>query len=1011
MRHNPAVTALLLFAATVTVPAFLMAAGYGLPPAHASTTTPGSGLLWVPDRMIQGEQYHGMVLSDPATQTGMLAVLSSGDGSVATVPDSVSVLPYRNHAVFPINPVGTGDTEILAILDGRLHSAPVRIFASQSEPDSIILTLAANRTRAESVTAYATVLDRNGLPVPVTEDTRIRLATTGALSTPEKVTVKNGTSAARFEVGVRGTGSVIATADGLGPHTADIERLHEEFAVRVAVAPDIAMPDSYVHYYVWLERDGRPYRPPHVVDATIQSGNLEVARLEENPSVKRHEGQRIHLVGGVAHGVMYTGAPGHATVTAGADGFGSAQDDLFVGTATIADTDGDDGFTFRLHEQDILNAGDIHLDRLLPAEPEPNALISWVYPPVTDGRAWAVVATYHVDTAERLESGPPDGSGRMITSVVRDAEVTPVWADGVFVHVSSDPGLEHDGTYQMGSRPMKANTIEFEVYGQDQGVHEITVSAQDMRPDSASVEVVPDHLHDLDLHIVGLPLVPHVSPRDLAMISLVDGTGAAVNARDVLEHDVDLYLSADSALLSKDSIKPARLGSAAAVIGGTITGDSTEVTVTLDGVGSASRDIRVGGATASLEVLAPGRVHVGEDFPFAVHELNHKGMPMRKAGGLGIFSPDASVVTATGGTGTNGGGGGLMAVVTPGTSRVSVVSSAEAGATEHEFVGFENPLSIELHLEKTGFRVGEEIRLEVTGPIKADYTLLTDFPFEQTGGDGGTFLIRPDAESASSVLTVTASRDGYATASASATVSVQRIFSVDVGATDTDGRRLYIPFEMTAGGVPHHDIRTPYHADLEPKRIRIAFSEEVSSDGAGYVLESVRVNGKDTDGIGPDVFLDGDIDVVATYGRVVLVSVTDGAGSGVYRYGDTVRVSAPDRDRVSFLVRDVFDGWVGLTPARDVSSPRPSSPVLEFVATEDLDITATYREDYTYLMAAVLVPLSAACIYAVSKNATGFKWAVQNMLEGAVRPFGLAKKPGRQAKAKTGKKDGAGHGS
>ena len=339
-----------------------------------------------------------------------------------------------------------------------------------------------------------------------------------------------------------------------------------------------------------------------------------------------------------------------------------------------------------------------------------------------------------------------------------------------------------------------------------------------------------------------------------------------------------------------------------------------------------------------------------------------------------------------------------------------MVSSAEAGATEHEFVGFENPLNIEIHLEKTDFRVGEEIRLEVTGPIKADYTLLTDFPFEQTG-DGGTFLIRPDGESTSSVLTVTASRDGYTTASASATVSVQRIFSVDVRAADTDGRRLYIPFEMTAGGVPDRNLGTPYHADLEPKRIRIAFSEEVSSDGAGYVLESVRVNGKNTDGTGPDVFLDGDIDVVATYGRVVLVSVTDGTGSGVYRYGDTVRVSAPDRDRVSFLIRDVFDGWVGLAPARDVPSLQPSFPTLEFTATEDMDITATYREDYTYLMAAVLVPLSVAGLYAVSKNATGFKWAVQNMLEGAVRPFGLAQKPGRQAKAKTGKKDGVGHGS
>ena len=82
----------------------------------------------------------------------------------------------------------------------------------------------------------------------------------------------------------------------------------------------------------------------------------------------------------------------------------------------------------------------------------------------------------------------------------------------------------------------------------------------------------------------------------------------------------------------------------------------------------------------------------------------------------------------------------------------------------------------------------------------------------------------------------------------------------------------------------------------------------------------------------------------------------------------------------------------------------------EFAATEDLDITATYREDYTHLMAAVLVPLSAAGLYAVSKNATGFKWAAQNMPECAVRPFGLAKKPARQANAKAVKKDGVKNG-
>jgi len=52
--------------------------------------------LWIPDRMIVGEQYHGMIIAGEARPGGLLAYLSTGDDHVATVPSTASVGPYRN---------------------------------------------------------------------------------------------------------------------------------------------------------------------------------------------------------------------------------------------------------------------------------------------------------------------------------------------------------------------------------------------------------------------------------------------------------------------------------------------------------------------------------------------------------------------------------------------------------------------------------------------------------------------------------------------------------------------------------------------------------------------------------------------------------------------------------------------------------------------------------------------------------------------------------------------------
>ncbi|MDA7991045.1 MAG: hypothetical protein MPK30_08130, partial [Gammaproteobacteria bacterium] len=156
--------------------------------------------------------------------------------------------------------------------------------------------------------------------------------------------------------------------------------------------------------------------------------------------------------------------------------------------------------------------------------------------------------------------------------------------------------------------------------------------------------------------------------------------------------------------------------------------------------------------------------------------------------------------------------------------------------------------------------------------------------------------------------------------------------------------------------------------------------------GHGYALRGVWVNGAvHPPDVPLDVQLDGDTIVEATYEREVLVEVVGGEGSGVYGYGDEVVIRAPDREVLSFLVRDVFDRWEG------IDAPGPSAT---FAAERDVYATAIYREDYTYLMALVAAPLIAAGTAATYRGSAGLRWRVESIMEGIVRMVSRTKPVG-----------------
>ena len=897
------------------------------------------GSLWVPDQMILGHEYHGMVLLDEAAPEGSLVLLSAEDPHILDVPESVPVLPYQRHGIFPITPLAGGQTVVSAAGGSGVEDAITRV-VSHGGPASLRIIPASDVILADSVPIYVMVSDEGGAPVELGGDLDVRLSGSGSMGIPHSVLIKNGTYHARVEVDVRGTGDITASSDGLRPHTVTIQKAARGIEVRIAVAPGIAMQDSTAFYYVWLEKDGRPFRPPHAVDVFLHSQHPDIARFEPGPA-RHNEGLLVRIVDGVARGILYTGERGQAVVAASTEEFGSGRGTFFVGPARMQ------GGNIEVRHQNLV--GDLDGKDL-----EPNLLMAWIYPPVTDGRAWAVVGLYNSDKSRYLVAGDGGVASGIISEEVVVSPARPGGTDRVFV--SSNGGLEHRGAYRVSEDIAKTNAIEFEVSGSSHGEHVLTVSGEGLAHGTSRVGVVPAHSERFGLQITPLPALPG-GVRDVALVSVHDGSGALVDMPATFGPRASVLVHSDSA-----RVHAGPPGSNSVVVRGVLDGPS-HITAILGGVDPASAVLSPSRTASSLEVLAPGVVNIDEEFPFVVHQVDDAGVPVGVEDDMRITSKLDLVVDD----------GRMKITGRPGGGAISVVSGT--GATEYEILATAGTLDIDVDFDSGDVRVGRGVPLEVTGLVGAIYDLLTDLPFVRTGDS--SFLITPDEEGTASV-TVTASRDGYEPVSVSKEFEARRIFTVDVRASDPAGAELSVPFGLGIDGT-NHAGRTPYADELGPVRFVVDLPTKQTISGHGYALRGVWVNGAvHPSGVTLDVQLGSDTVVEATYEREVLVEVVGGEGSGVYGYGDEVVIRAPDREVLSFLVREVFDRWEG------IDAPGSSAT---FAAERDVYATAIYREDYTYLMALVAAPLIAAGAAATYRGSAGLRWRVENIIEKAVKPI------------------------
>ena len=310
-------------------------------PVHAQVSPPPLD-LFLPDQMILGEHYTGLVTYTAGDEPALAQIRAPDDR--VDVKESVLVKRGESHALFAITPLSQGEAEISISLDGRVVSRSVSITAESTDTDLQIIIPSSTRTPDLLGAVY--LVDRAGNAVVANATITVTLSTTPGLTTPESIRIPRGSTAAVFHADVFGPGRISA-ASGPMFDTQEVMLVSDEPVIRIGLAPEAITPNSFAYYVVWFERNGQPYIPPSPVQVTVHTSNHEIASLD---SIQREERGDFGLVesfiieDGVAYGRLYTHMTGslegrvdtteEGTLSVTANGYGIDTVGFTVGGVT-----------------------------------------------------------------------------------------------------------------------------------------------------------------------------------------------------------------------------------------------------------------------------------------------------------------------------------------------------------------------------------------------------------------------------------------------------------------------------------------------------------------------------------------------------------------------------------------------------------------------------------------------------------------------------------------------------
>ncbi|MGI0004525.1 MAG: hypothetical protein ACREAX_04425 [Candidatus Nitrosotenuis sp.] len=904
-------------------------------------------MLWVPQKMITDETYESTIILDNASSSGQTIVLSTSDPSIISVPESVLVLPHHNHGIFKIKALREGTAQVFAVIEGKIISSQTTVYSSSIVPTALSVLLPANYTKTDEIIGYVLSVDAKGAPAPVLKDTWITLSTSPMIKTDDKIKIKHGSHYAKFFAKIMGSGRIFASAPELGLGEAQMTKLRDEVTVMVKVAPDIILENSKAYYYVWLEKDGKPFKPPYVVHAFMSSSNLNSIRFNENAHIRQYSDSvlKTSLVDGVGSGILISSDRGSAIITADVEGFGSAQTNVVVGPVLI-----NENFKF-LEEESRNKIKEIE-------KRKPNVAFMWAYPSVTDSKAFGVIGLYNMNlTKNTITHVDSNGTSVIITNSINRVEPVPI--DGRMVTVTS-PGLDHPSIVSLSESneiSMKRgigfnHAVEFPILGSVQGNHTVSVSGPGLERFQTMLQVWPPHVESYRIKMVPIPSLPN-SEQDLAMISIFDAYDALVDVQKTLAGTIELSVSTESG--GKKNIGISNQNSA--ILAGSLSG-AERVVVSADGINPYENTIFPSGIADSISLDVPERVHILEEAPYVVHELDSHGIPLKRINFTNISTTPRTTVSND-----------RIIIINAGVEDFAVLS--RLGADSKKIEAFANQMSLQITPHGITNRVNKEFELTINTDVQ-DTQIIIDSPFPYKKINNRTFVITPDREGHFNI-TFTGLREGYAAAKSTFAVYAEKIFSIFFNAVDSTKKELHVNSLIKTDDVTK-SLATPHQHELRPQFLSVEFPETFETGQNGYQLDHVMFGDQRlTGGVINQIYVDSDTAITAQYQKMVSVQTENALGSGYYPYGTAVTLSVPPKDKALFFVREVFDHWEGISYDSDT---------VTLIATETIDAKAVLREDYSFLMLTCGIVLTTMSYFRfVWKRGINLHWYARKLID------------------------------
>ncbi len=190
--------------------------------------------IWIPSKMISGQDYEGMVLLDKPENQPSIFYLSSSDKSTLQVPLSITIPPSENHGIFAIKTLKDGNATVFGALNGNLAQSATLVYTSNSQPFQLQMIIPTSTTKAQDMQSYVFSEDKFGLPVPVDADTEITVTTSSMITAPQTVIIPKGQYYTTLPLFTKGSGIISVSSDSLGVATANVTKISDNVTIKLS---------------------------------------------------------------------------------------------------------------------------------------------------------------------------------------------------------------------------------------------------------------------------------------------------------------------------------------------------------------------------------------------------------------------------------------------------------------------------------------------------------------------------------------------------------------------------------------------------------------------------------------------------------------------------------------------------------------------------------------------------------------------------------------------------------